>query len=101
MYMYYSNCISLNILFISFNFVQLSLIQNLKKKLLVVLMHKCSTQLLRYKKALKNCMQLKLKRFNEYKNTGFKLLSTNIAKKPSNVCFQLNHNVIGFSSTYF
>lgn len=46
-------------------------------------------------------MQLKLKRFNEYKNTCFQLLSTNIEKKTSNICFQLNHNVIGFYQLTF
>lgn len=62
-------------------------------------MNKCSTELLRYKNAMKNTMQLKLYRFNEYKNIGFKLL---FIEKKHNVCFQLvNHIVISFSSTYF
>lgn len=68
-------------------------------------MHKCSTQLLRYKKCKKKFHAKKL-RFYEYKNAciDFKLLSINIEKKkPTNyVCFQLlNHIVIVFPSTYF
>lgn len=67
----------------------------------VVLMHKCSTQLLRYKKCKKKFHAKKL-RFNEYKNTCIDFYLLILKKKTFYVCFQLlNHIVIVFPSTYF